>query len=64
MLLTKIYFIIHLVVRKKLALKAFSNAKQYFTTQHYKSALVALDNVLIDFNEDIIDSLKKKKVQH
>ena len=36
-------------LRKKLALKAFSNAKQYFTTQNYKSALVAFNNVLIDF---------------
>ncbi len=36
-------------LRNKLARKAFSNAKQYFITQQYKSALIALDNVLIDF---------------
>ena len=29
--------------------KAFENAKQYYTTQYYKSAIIALNSVLIDF---------------
>ena len=29
--------------------KAFENAKQYFITENYKSAIIALENVLIDF---------------
>ena len=33
----------------KLARKSFENAKQYFTTENYKSAIIALDNVLVDF---------------
>ena len=36
-------------LRKKLSKKAFENAKQYYTTYNYKSAIIALDNVLIDF---------------
>jgi len=36
-------------LRSKLSKKAFENAKQYFTTSNYKSAIIALDNVLIDF---------------
>tara|TARA_B110000444_G_scaffold149229_1_gene139572 strand:- start:202 stop:1014 length:813 start_codon:yes stop_codon:yes gene_type:complete len=36
-------------LRVILSKKAFENAKQYFTTQHYKSAIIALENVLIDF---------------
>ena len=33
----------------KLSKKAFENAKQYFITENYKSAIIALNNVLIDF---------------
>lgn len=36
-------------LRFKLSLKAFENAKQYYTTSNYKSAIIALDNILIDF---------------
>ena len=36
-------------LRGKLSVKAFENAKQYYTTASYKSAIIALDNVLIDF---------------
>ena len=36
-------------LRQKLSLKAFENAKQYYTTSNYKSAIVALDNVLINY---------------
>ncbi len=36
-------------LRTKLSLKAFENAKQYYTTSNYKSAIIALNNVLIDF---------------
>ena len=36
-------------LREKIALKAFENAKQYYTTQYYKSAIIALNSVLIDF---------------
>ena len=36
-------------LRNKLAKKAFENAKQYFTTEKYKSAIIALENVMIDF---------------
>ena len=36
-------------LRDKLSAKAFENAKQYFITANYKSAIIALDNVLIDF---------------
>ena len=36
-------------LRLKLSSKAFENAKQYYTTSNYKSAIIALDNVLIDF---------------
>lgn len=32
-----------------LSTKAFENAKQYYITENYKSAIIALDNVLIDF---------------
>ena len=37
-------------LRAKLSLKAFNNAKQYYKTSHYKAAIIALDNVLIDFS--------------
>ena len=33
----------------KLSKKAFENANQYFITENYKSAIIALNNVLIDF---------------
>lgn len=36
-------------LRNKIALKAFENAKQYYTTEYYKAAIIALNNVLIDF---------------
>jgi len=36
-------------LRAVLSKKAFENAKQYFTTENYKSAIIALENVLIDF---------------
>ena len=36
-------------LRSKLSLKAFENAKQYYLTSNYKSAIIALNNVLIDF---------------
>lgn len=36
-------------LRGKLSRKAFENAKQYYTTSNYKSAIIALDNVLINF---------------
>ena len=36
-------------LREKLSLKAFENAKQYYTTSNFKSAIIALDNVLIDY---------------
>ena len=36
-------------LRTVLSKKAFENAKQYFTTENYKSAIIALENVLIDF---------------
>ena len=36
-------------LRKKLSNKAFENAKQYFTTENYKSAIISLNNMLIDF---------------
>jgi outer membrane protein assembly factor BamD len=36
-------------LRASLSLKAFENAKQYYTTSNYKSAIISLDNVLIDF---------------
>ena len=36
-------------LRNKLALKSFENAKQYYTTQYYRSAIIALNNVLIDY---------------
>ena len=36
-------------LRDKLSKKSFENAKQYYTTENYKSAIIALDNVLIDF---------------
>ena len=36
-------------LRGALSRKAFENAKQYYTTSNYKSAIIALDNVLIDF---------------
>ena len=36
-------------LRAKLSLKAFENAKQYYITSNFKSAIIALDNVLIDF---------------
>ncbi len=36
-------------LRDKLSKKSFENAKQYYTTENYKSSIIALDNVLIDF---------------
>ena len=36
-------------LRGKLAKKSFYNAKQYYITQHHKSAIIALKNVLLDF---------------
>ena len=36
-------------LNKKLALKAFENAKQYYTTEYYKSAIISLNNMLIDY---------------
>ena len=36
-------------LRGKLSRKAFENAKQYYITDNYKAAIIALDNVLIDF---------------
>ena len=36
-------------LRAILSKKSFENAKQYFTTENYKSAIIALENVLIDF---------------
>lgn len=38
-------------LRVKLSEKAFQIAKQYYITEHYKSAIIALNNVLIDFPE-------------
>ena len=38
-----------LELHNKLAYKAFENAKQYYTTEHYKSAIISLNNMLIDF---------------
>jgi len=46
-------------LRAKLSKKAFENAKQYYTTENYKSAIIALDNVLIDF-----PSFKKREEVH
>ena len=37
-------------LRNRLSKKAFENAKQYYLTSNYKSAIIALDNVLIDFS--------------
>lgn len=36
-------------LRGKLAKKAFKNAKQYYITENYKSSIIALNNLLIDF---------------
>ena len=36
-------------LRLNLSRKAFANAKQYHTTEEYRAAIIALDNVLIDF---------------
>ena len=36
-------------LRSKLSRKSFENAKQYYITENYKAAIIALDNVLIDF---------------
>ena len=38
-------------LRDKLAFKAYKNAKMYFHTAEYKSAIVALQNVIKDFPE-------------
>ncbi len=38
-------------LRNKLAFKAYKNAKMYFQTREYKSAIVALQNVIKDFPE-------------
>jgi len=36
-------------LHNKLAYKSFENAKQYYITEYYKSAIIALNNLLIDF---------------
>ena len=36
-------------LRLNLSNKAFANAKQYHTTENYRAAIIALDNVLIDY---------------
>jgi len=36
-------------LRGVLSKKSFENAKQYFVTENYKAAIIALENVLIDF---------------
>ena len=36
-------------LRDKLAKKDFENAKQYYLTKNYKSAIIAFNNLLIDF---------------
>tara|TARA_B100001250_G_scaffold85875_1_gene70978 strand:- start:10060 stop:10869 length:810 start_codon:yes stop_codon:yes gene_type:complete len=36
-------------LRDRLASKAFNNAKQYYITSNFKSAIIALNNVLVDF---------------
>ena len=36
-------------LRGRLSLKAFENAKQYYITSNFKSAIIALENVLIDY---------------
>ena len=36
-------------LRAILSKKSFENAKQYFVTENYKSAIISLENVLIDF---------------
>ncbi|MGY8987985.1 MAG: outer membrane protein assembly factor BamD [Flavobacteriales bacterium] len=36
-------------LRSKITYKAFENAKQYYTTENYKAAILSLNNVLIDF---------------
>jgi outer membrane protein assembly factor BamD len=36
-------------LRAILSKKAFENAKQYFVTENYKAAIIALENLLIDF---------------
>lgn len=36
-------------LRSRLSLKAFENAKQYYITSNYKAAIIALDNVLINY---------------
>ena len=36
-------------MHNKLSYKSFENAKQYYTTENYKSAIISLNNVLIDF---------------
>ena len=46
-------------LRVKLEEKSFENSKQYFKTQHYRSAIVSFNNTLIDFpdtdlKEDIL----------
>lgn len=38
-----------LELNNKLAYKAFENAKQYYTTEYYKSAIISLNNLLIDY---------------
>ena len=37
----------------KLSLKAFEIAKQYYETEHYKAAIIDLNNVLIDFPNNV-----------
>lgn len=46
-------------LRSKLEKKAFDNAKLYYTTEHFKSATVALQNMLRDFP----DSPHREEIQ-
>ena len=36
-------------LNKKLIFGAFENIKQYYTTEYYKSAIISLNNMLIDY---------------
>ena len=40
-------------LRQKISDKQFANAKQYYTTENYKAAIISLNNVLMDFPEII-----------
>ena len=39
-------------LQNKLALKAFENAKQYYKTKYFKSSIIALNNVLVDYPDN------------